>query len=82
MDIAAFKVSHSVGTDKDATALQAARAKSSSIHRGQWMKCHRRFKNQALTSCDAKVMSTCTTASQFKCQFKGASSKRQGQGDG
>ena len=29
MDIAAFKVSHSV--DKDATALQAARARSSSI---------------------------------------------------
>ena len=35
MDIAAFKVSHSVGTDIDATtALRAARARSSSIHRG------------------------------------------------
>jgi len=31
MDIAAFKVSHSV--DKDAAALRAARARSSSIHR-------------------------------------------------
>eukprot|EP00964_Phaeocystis_antarctica_P063383 scaffold38033_cov69-Phaeocystis_antarctica.AAC.4 len=31
MDIAAFKVSHSVGIDKDATALRAARARSSSI---------------------------------------------------
>ena len=34
MDIAAFKVSHSVGIDEDATALPAARARSSSIHRG------------------------------------------------
>ena len=34
MDIAAFKVSHSVGIDEDATALRAARARSSSIHRG------------------------------------------------
>ena len=31
MDIAAFKVSHSVGRDRDATALRAARARSSSI---------------------------------------------------
>ena len=31
MDIAAFKVSHSVGIDIDATALRAARARSSSI---------------------------------------------------
>eukprot|EP00964_Phaeocystis_antarctica_P023624 scaffold13193_cov60-Phaeocystis_antarctica.AAC.2 len=31
MDIAAFKVRHSVGIDKDATALRAARARSSSI---------------------------------------------------
>ena len=31
MDIAAFKVSHSVGSDKDATALPAARARSVSI---------------------------------------------------
>ena len=30
MNIAGFKVSHSVGTDKDTTALQAARARSSS----------------------------------------------------
>jgi len=33
MDIAAFKVSHSV--DSDATTLQAARAKSSFIHWGE-----------------------------------------------
>ena len=31
MDIAAFKVGHSSGIDKDATALRAARARSSSI---------------------------------------------------
>jgi hypothetical protein len=34
MDIAAFKVSHSARIDIDATALRAARARSSSIHRG------------------------------------------------
>ena len=34
VDIAAFKVSHSVGIDIDATALRATRARSSSIHRG------------------------------------------------
>ena len=34
MDIAAFKVSHSVKLDSDATALRAARARSSSIHKG------------------------------------------------
>ena len=31
MDIAAFKLSHSIGCDRDATALRAARARSSSI---------------------------------------------------
>jgi len=132
VDIAAFKVCHSVGIDKDATALRAARARSSStsigameemsqkvqnvsshptplrthkahgqfsgaleelsgkvrkasthslsskIHeharstaatvssRGQWMKCHGRFKMQALTACDAKITSTRTANSQFK----------------
>ena len=34
MDIAAFKVSHSAGIDKDATALRAARARSNSIGDG------------------------------------------------
>jgi hypothetical protein len=34
MDIAAFKVSHCVGSDIHATALRAERARSSSIHRG------------------------------------------------
>ena len=36
------------------------------------MKCLGRFKIQALTHCDANVMSTRTTAGQFKCEFKGA----------
>ena len=31
VDIAVFKVSHSVGSDIDATTLRAARARSSSI---------------------------------------------------
>ena len=34
VDIAAFKVSHSVGIDIDATALRATRARSKSI--GRW----------------------------------------------
>ena len=34
MDVAAFKVCHSVVSDIDATTLRAARARSSSIHRG------------------------------------------------
>jgi hypothetical protein len=34
VDIAAFKVSHSIGPDIDTTTLRAARARSSSIHRG------------------------------------------------
>jgi hypothetical protein len=34
VDIAAFEVSHSAGIDSDATTLRAARARSSSIHRG------------------------------------------------
>jgi hypothetical protein len=38
MDIAAFKVSHSIGIDIDATALRAARASSSSIPRGDGCK--------------------------------------------
>jgi hypothetical protein len=36
------------------------------------MQCHGRFKMQVLTCCNAKVMSTRTTAGQFKSQFKGA----------
>ena len=43
MDIAAFKVSRS--GDIDATALQAARARSSFI--GRWMKAHGQFKRRA-----------------------------------
>ena len=51
MDIAAFKVSHSVGTDSDATALRAARARSSYIHRGNggtvWEGSKSKLKKQA-----------------------------------
>ena len=70
MDIAAFKVSHSVGIDIDATALRAARARSSSI--GAMEEMSRGFKMQTLTSCDATFMSTRTAAGQFKGQSKGA----------
>jgi hypothetical protein len=38
---------------------------------GRWMKVQGRFKMQALTYCDATVMSTRTTAGQFKGQFMG-----------
>jgi len=41
MDIAAFKVSHSVGSNKDATALRAAKARSRSI--GAMGRCMRGF---------------------------------------
>ena len=34
---------------------------------------------QALTGCDANVMSTRTTVGQFKCQFKGAMEDMSGQ---
>ena len=68
MDIAAFKVSHSV--DIDATALRAARARSSSI--GAMPECCRKFRIQTFTCCDAENMSTRTTAGQLKGQFKGA----------
>jgi hypothetical protein len=36
------------------------------------VKVQGKFKMQALTDCNAKVMSTRTTAGQFKGQFKGA----------
>jgi hypothetical protein len=110
MDIAAFKVCHSA-VDIDATALRAARARSSfigaleelsgkvrkasthslssKIHeharstaatvssRGQWMKCHGRFKMQALTACNAKITSTRTANSQFKGAMEEMSQKVQ-----
>jgi hypothetical protein len=69
VDIAAFKVCHSVGIDRDATALRAARARSSYIHRGNrgnvWegSKCKHSH----------PVTSTCTATGQFKGQFKRAS---------
>ena len=64
MDIAAFKVSHCVGSDIDATTLQAEKARSASM--GLWREYHRRFEMQTLTYCDAEVTSTRTTVSQFK----------------
>ena len=42
------------------------------------MKCDRRFKMQALTSCDAKVMSTRTAIGQFKVSSRGRWMKVQG----
>ena len=48
MDIAAFKVSHSIECDIDATALRAVRARSSSIG-ALWMKVQGMFKTQAST---------------------------------
>ena len=64
MDIAAFKVSHCIGSDIDATSLQAEKARSASM--GLWRNYHRRFEMQTLTYCDAEVTSTRTTVSQFK----------------
>ena len=46
MDIAAFKVGHSVRSDQDATALQAARA-GSQASQGRWMQVMRRFITRA-----------------------------------
>ena len=48
MDIAAFKVSHCIGSDIDATSLQAEKARSASM--GLWRNYHRRFEMQTLTS--------------------------------
>ena len=45
MDIAAFKVSHSVGVDKDTTALQAKKW-SAERSIGRWRKCCRRLRTQ------------------------------------
>jgi multimeric flavodoxin WrbA len=45
---------------------------------GRWMKCHRRFKMQALTHWDAKITSTRTAVGQFKGQFKGAMERYMG----
>jgi len=74
VDIAAFKVCHSVGIDRDATALRAARARSSYIHRGNrgnvWegSKCKHSH----------PVTSTCTATGQFKGQFKRAMDESSG----
>jgi len=47
VDIAAFKVCHSVGTDKDATALRAARARSSSTSIGAMEEISRTVERRA-----------------------------------
>ena len=57
VDIAAFKVSQSVGIDIDATSLRAARARSSSIHR-RWMKCHMEGSKSKHTYSDASFSYT------------------------
>ena len=62
MDIAAFKVSHSSGTDIDATALRVVRARGQAPY-GRWRKFLGRFRMQALTRCDAEVVSTRTQQS-------------------
>ena len=59
MDIATFKVSHSTGIDKDAAALRAARARSSSIgamERYTWV----RFAGK-LTPCHTTHIATVST---------------------
>lgn len=69
MDIAVFKVSHSV-LHKDATALRARRTRPSSI--GAMRELLPKVRTlQALTHCNAKIMSTRATEGQFKGQFKG-----------
>ena len=55
MDIAVFKVGHSV--DIDATTLQDKKRERVTFHR-RWRNCCKRFKKLALTYCDAKIMST------------------------
>ena len=79
MDNAVFKVSHSV-LYKDATALRARRARPSSIgantsstHPRELLPKVRTL--QALTHCNAKIMSTHATEGQFKGQFKGVTEK-------
>ena len=47
MDVAAFKGSHSVGTDVDTTTLRAARARSSSMGAHAWV----RFGAKLTTPC-------------------------------
>ena len=59
-------------------ALQQCTAKGVSNSVGRWMKCHRRFNMQALTYCDAKVMSTRTATGQFKVSSRGRWMKVQG----
>jgi len=62
MDIAAFKGSHSVGNDRDAAALRAARARPKSIGAMD----EEGSKMRTLTYCDAKITSMRTAAGQFK----------------
>ena len=64
MDIAAFKVSHSVGIDKDATALQAARARSSSM--GAMENMSGKVQNESTHILRRKITSTRTAFGQFK----------------
>ena len=52
--------------------------KTVSVPVGRWRKCGKRFKMRALTYCDAKITSTCTTAGQIKGKFKGAMDESSG----
>ena len=53
------------------TPAYCARTRHTINSAGRWMKCHRRFKMQALTHWDASITSTRTAVGQFKGQFKG-----------
>ena len=68
MNIAGFKVSHS--SDKDATALRAARSRSSSI--GAMEEMSGKVQNESTHILRRKITSTRTAFGQFKGQFNGA----------
>jgi hypothetical protein len=60
-----------------ARAQQPVSSRASS--RGPWRNCHRRFKMQTLTFCDAKITSTRTAAGQFKVvQWRNGGYAREG----
>ena len=77
MDIAIFKVSHSVVTDKDATALRAARAGSKPI--GAMEEMSGKVQNASTHKLERKNHEHVHTAvGQFKGQFKGAMEESSG----
>ena len=78
MDIAAFKISHSVGGDIDTTALRAKKG-ARNVPSGRWRKCRRR-QNANTHICGARITSTRTAVGQFKGQFNGAMEECLGKG--